>query len=101
VAVYVPLIYRGRDVFEREPLIFVSVDNKAPKKWITKSEAVWTGPPSMASKIRIERSYPTLQKLFQDLLGIPAAGPGVLVDELQAFAKECGGAIWHSNDCQI
>lgn len=45
----------------------------------------------MTSKVAISKSYPSLQSFFQGVLGIPAAGPEILVNELRAISKEWKG----------
>jgi hypothetical protein len=74
-----------RAAFEDKPLIFASFSKDAKKTWIKKSHAIWTGYPSIKSKAALADSYSSLQKLFQDRIGITAAGPEVLVDELIAL----------------
>ncbi|KIM82107.1 hypothetical protein PILCRDRAFT_88871 [Piloderma croceum F 1598] len=77
--------------FEENVLIFASPDKDSKKKWISKSDVIWKGPASIKSKIALMPSCYLFQKLFRDQLGIAAAGPGTLVDKLQALAEEWKG----------
>jgi hypothetical protein len=74
--------------FDQQPLIFASAREDEKKKWIAKSDAIWTGPSSITSKIALKSSYPEFRKLFQDQLGIAAAGPLTLVAELKGLGTK-------------
>jgi hypothetical protein len=86
-------MYFNRGTFDTEPLIFVSMGDKEPKKWVRKSDIIWTGPSSITSKVAVKKSYPSFQKFFQVQLGVLNAGPEDLVDELLAFSKEWKGMV--------
>jgi len=78
-----------RDAFGTRPLIFVSA--KDEKKWIHKSDAVWTKPPSMKSKVALKKFHPAFRKLFRFQLDVPIAGPEALTDELLTCCENWKG----------
>jgi hypothetical protein len=83
------LMHFNRDAFGTKPLIFVSVDDE--KKWIHKSDTVWTKPASMKSKVALKKLHPALQQLFHVQLGVPIASREDLVDELLTCCEKWKG----------
>lgn len=77
----------SRESFFQQSLIY----HPEKKKWIAVSSTVWSGPPSMTSKIPLRGSYPSLMDLFHVHLSIPIVGPETLVEELQLLSKKWKG----------
>ncbi|KAJ7503102.1 hypothetical protein B0H11DRAFT_1987795 [Mycena galericulata] len=75
------------DAFDEDCLIFVPPSlPSTPGKWISKSDVVWGGPPSLHSKVDLKRSYPQLAGLFRTHLKIPDCPNDMLFHELVALA---------------
>ena len=74
---------------KRSRLLFLP--NGPKKQWVCMSDAVWSGPRSMTSKIAIEHSYPSFEAFFTKKLGVPNASPSILAAELKVLAKRWKG----------
>ncbi|KZP08811.1 hypothetical protein FIBSPDRAFT_900968 [Athelia psychrophila] len=80
-----------RWAFAQEPLIFSPFGSD--RQWFSFTEAVWTGPPSMTSKLAVKSVYPSLEKFFKVQLGLPSAGLSILASEICSLAKQWKGKI--------
>ncbi|EJD42159.1 hypothetical protein AURDEDRAFT_186149 [Auricularia subglabra TFB-10046 SS5] len=59
----------------------------ANKKWLSHRRVVWDGPSILTLKTSLKSKYPGLETLFREHLSIPDADPGIIADELKAFAE--------------
>lgn len=73
--------------FTNEPLILVPCASPEKYKWISTSDAVWSGPASMTSKVMIKSFYPASEKFFRVQLGLQVAEADLLAVELKSFAR--------------
>ncbi|KDQ07017.1 hypothetical protein BOTBODRAFT_149409 [Botryobasidium botryosum FD-172 SS1] len=82
-----------RAAFRSHPLLLLPDGAAASRsyKWLSVSDAVWSGPLSMTSKTAIKNSYPALESFFHEKLEIYNAPRHILAIELKALAKEWAG----------
>lgn len=73
--------------FTNESLILIPSQSPGSYKWISTSDAVWSGPASMTSKVMIKSFYPSSEKFFRVQLGLQVAEVDLLAVELKSFAR--------------
>ncbi|KAJ7655665.1 hypothetical protein DFH06DRAFT_1132757 [Mycena polygramma] len=81
-----------RTAFNEESLIFVESSCRGAARWLSRSDVVWNGPPSMVFKLVLKRIYPELHKFFRIQLEITDSPDDILLQELVAVASS-GSAI--------
>ncbi|KAJ6590013.1 hypothetical protein DFH09DRAFT_1074494 [Mycena vulgaris] len=95
-----------RTAFDEDRLILVAqleLSSEPKARWLSKSDVVWGGPPSMRSKPDLKRSYPQLHKFFRTQLQIQDCPSDILSQELAGLAGS-GSAISnedHTRVCHI
>ncbi|KAJ7655660.1 hypothetical protein DFH06DRAFT_1046179 [Mycena polygramma] len=74
-----------RTAFNEGNLIFVEATSGEEERWLSISDVVWSGPPSMVSKLALKRTYPGLENFFRIHLAIPDSPDDILMKELVAM----------------
>ncbi|KAJ6491690.1 hypothetical protein C8R47DRAFT_976213, partial [Mycena vitilis] len=81
-----------RTAFNEESLIFVESSSAGAARWLSRSDVVWNGPPSMVFKLVLKRIYPELHKFFRTQLQIADSPDDILLQELVSMTSS-GSAV--------